>query len=279
MPTQTDVRRIALAAALVAAACAQPPDFRRATPPEADRFARGYIALIGAGGIDSAAAMVAPTMPGYERVRPVLVELRPLLVGHPLDTARIIGVQVYNAHRMGQPTIVHANVTYEMQVPDGWLVTNVASFDSAGRRWVEGFSAAKMAHSLEAQGAFTLADKGPRHWVFLLATLATTLTSLGTAGFIATQRGMPRRWGWALLAVVAAGRWSINWASGATEAHLLQVLLFGGAFLRMAPAAPWVLSFGFPIGAMIALRRWREWKATPAAPVDGAPAPAPAIVP
>lgn len=265
---------LALLAAAALTACGgggTSQDLARLAPPEADRFGRRYLALIGAGQHDSALTHLAATMPRADSARPILARMQPLLAGHSLDTARIIGVQSNAFRHPSGLTVVRANLTYEMQVPDGWLLANVASFDSAGRRRVEGFSATRMGQSLSAQNRFTLAGKSALHHLWLVLTAASALIACGTAVFLLAQRGPPRRGWWALLALVGAGTLGLNWTTGAVHSQLLNVQLFGAGALRVGPAAPWVITFSFPMGALIALRRYRAWRRAADAPVDAVP--------
>lgn len=239
----------------IALACSNPEELiRRITPPGADQRAREYLALFMRNQVDSAIARLKPgdvttdTRGQFEKIVTVLAN-------QPFDSTRIVGVQVNTIN-----DIRHANLTYQMHSASGWVLTNVATVDSAGTWFVEGVSARRLDMSLEEQTKFTFAGKSLTHYVWLLLTAAAALTSLGTALFVATRRGMPKRWWWAIVALFGVSPMDLNWVTGAISTRILSVQLLCAAFTRAGPAAPWIVTFALPIGAALAFDRYRRWK-------------------
>ncbi len=82
---------------------------------------------------------------------------------------------------------------------------------------------------------------------------------------------MPRRFVWAAAALVGVGSFQLDWTSGATRILPFQLMLLGAGFLRANEAAPWIMMFGFPMGALWALSRYRRWRRDARGMADGAP--------
>jgi hypothetical protein len=61
-----------------------------------------------------------------------------------------------------------------------------------------------------------------------------------------------------LPALVGVGAVDLNWTTGATGFVLLRAQLFTTGAVRASPYAPWILTFTFPVGAILALRRWKR---------------------
>jgi hypothetical protein len=136
----------------------------------------------------------------------------------------------------------------------------IATVDTAGTWFVEGVSARTLDRSLEQQTRFTFAGKSPVHYVWLLIMVVVATFSSGTAIFIATRRGMPRRWWWVFASLIGVSPVDLNWATSVVNTRMLSVQLFAAAFVRAGPAAPWILTFALPLGAGLALERHARWK-------------------
>ena len=242
-----------IAASLLA--CSGAGMMRRFTPADADARSRAYIAQLQRKQIDSAASRFVAQLATPE-AREQLTRVAEILGDREFDSSAVVGANVNTING-----VRHTNLTYEFHSPSGWVLANVATVDTAGGWLVEGFSARPLPRSLEEDSAFTMSGKSPLHYVWLALTALSAVLSLGTAIFLATRRAMPKRWRWVLLSLVGIGSFSLNWTTGATGIQLLNVQLFGAGFMRLAPAAPWILTFAIPAGALIAISRYRSWRA------------------
>lgn len=228
---------------------------KRFTPHDADVRARAYLALLARGEIDSAESRLTPELRTPE-TRTGLVGIDSLLARQPMDSMHVIGAQttdMFNGAR-------RVNLTYEFHTPRGWFDGNVATVDSAGTWRVDGVHVEVLQDELERVNRFTLRGRSPVHYVFLVLLIASVVISFGVACIVAFRSRMRRRWLWALLALVGIGQFMLNWTTGETGVRPLSFQLFGGAFWHAAPAAPWIMSFAFPIGAAIAYERYRRWR-------------------
>lgn len=244
---------------------------KRFTPADADARARAYLELIARGQTDSAAARLAPSL-ATDEARRVLDSVGVLLRDRVFDSTRVIG-----ARQNFVNGVRHVNLSYEQQADTQWFLTNVATVDSAGDWAVEGFSARLLDRPLEENSAFTFSGKSGRHFFWLAATILCAALSVGTAVFIAIQRRMPKRWRWVLMSLLGIGRFSLDWSSGAIGVKPIFLMLGAAGFSKLAPVAPWILTFAFPIGAILALSRYRAWRAAPTVEPSPSPPVSPAV--
>jgi hypothetical protein len=238
-------------------ACDQEAAMRRLTPADADARARAYLQLFTAGYVDSATARLHPALRGAEADQQ-LAKIGELLDAQRLDSIHVVGAQtnVVNGVR-------HVNMTYEMRSPRSWMVANVGTIDSAGGWFVEGVYVRPIDRPIEEATAFTLRGKPAVHYLWLLCTVLAAGFSFGVAGWIATRRAMPRRWRWVFASLIGLGGFSLNWATGETAVRLVHFQLASAGFMRPGLAAPWILTFAVPVGAIAALLRYRRWRAGP----------------
>jgi hypothetical protein len=213
--------------------------------------------------VDSALARLHPQLAGPE-VEQQLARIGAMLDGQRFDSTRVVGVRtnVISGVR-------HVNLSYERHSARGWSIANVATVDSAGTWFVEGVSAQPIDRPIEESTRFGLQGKTVRHYAWLLLTILAAAISLSTACWIASRRAMPKRWRWVFASLIGVGAFSLNWASGEIGVRLLNVQLASAAFMRPGTVGPWVLTFGVPVGAVAALRRYRRWRASTLVPVGG----------
>ncbi|HEX6806354.1 MAG TPA: hypothetical protein VF118_00115 [Gemmatimonadaceae bacterium] len=237
----------------------------RFTPADADARARTYLGLFVRNQPDSAADRILPTLRSADAMTQ-LHKIADILRDQRFDTTRVVGVQTNTMNG-----IRHVNLSYELHSSSGWLLTNVATVDSARTWFVEGVSARPLSRSLEVDTHFTLVGRSAVYYVWLLLVGIAVLTSLGTAVFVVSRRGMPKRWVWALVALIGVGAFSLNWQTGAINVNPLNIQLASGAAVRAGPAAPWILTFAIPIGAFFAIRQYRRWLSTRGATIVDPP--------
>ena len=274
--TTPHLRLFAALSVIALAGCDPEARINAMAPPDMDARARAYLQLLARGQVDSAFERLAPSLRTSE-ARDAMVKVSAMLAHRSLDSSQRVGVQVNDMNDMR-----HLNLTYQFHDSLGWLMANVATvedrrFVATGDWTVEGFSVRPLPASLESTTAFTLAGRSARHYLWLLAAVVAAVVSIGTAIRVGMSRGMPRRWLWTFVALLGVVRCSLDWSTGAWQVVPLQVLLFSAAFLRMGNQyAPWIISFGFPLGAIVAEQRRRRWRRTPPAVTPSEPVTPPA---
>lgn len=252
--------------ALLLSSCSGEEAIRRFTPKDADVRARAYLALLTRDQPDSAAARLVPRLSG-PNARREIAKIAAVLKGQRFDSSRVIGAAVNSINGTR-----HVNLSYELHSASGWSVANVATVDSANTWFVEGVSTRALARPLEDEVRFTLRGKSMRHYAWLVMSILCLMFSLGTALFLAARRTMPKRWRWVLASLIGIGAFSLNWTTGVAVSNPYLLQLGAASFTRAAPVAPWIISFGIPIGAIAALQRYQRWRAESSRPVEPSPA-------
>ena len=242
-----------VAATLVA--CSSADMIRRFTPADADARARAYIGQLKRGQVDSATVRLVPEL-ATPATRSELVKIAAVLGDAPFDSSAVVGANVNTINGVRHTTLV-----YEFHSRRGWLVANVATVDSANGWLVEGIAARPLPRSLEEESAFTLTGKSTRHYLWLALTFLSAAITFGTAIFLASRRTMNKRWRWVLLSLVGVGSFSLNWTTNETAVRIVNVQLFGAGFFRLGTAAPWIITFAIPVGALFAIAHYRRWRA------------------
>lgn len=242
-------------AILMLSACSRDAALRRFTPADADVRARAYLAQLTVGNVDSAASRLVPFLQ-TPASRSELEKVAALLSPMRVDSMKVVGART-NTWAGGR----RVNLTYELYLqPSGWAIANVATLDSAGTWAVEGVSARQLERPIEEGARFSLSNKPAIYYLWLAITGICAAVSLGAAIFMATRRGMPKHWWWALASLVGVGGYSLNWTTGQTGISLFKVQLFSAAALQSGPFAPWIVTFAFPLGALVALQKYRSWR-------------------
>ena len=97
----------------------------------------------------------------------------------------------------------------------------------------------------------------------LLLTIVAALLRIWRSG------RFRRRWLWTIGALFGFGTFALNWTTGQFDFQPLTFNLLGIGFLKNPVFAPWILKFGIPVVAIVALIKYRA----DLAPLDGATAP------
>jgi hypothetical protein len=228
-------------------------------------FAENYLHLLSGAQLDTAAALLAPNL-RTDTVAHALKAVSALLRDARLDSLHLVGVNVFtNAGTQSRDV----NLSYQVVTTRGrWLSTNVATRSFRGDTSVIGFSAHILPGRLEEVHAFTLAGKSFVHYVWLVLAVLMPLVTIATAIRVIRAKGMPRRWLWALAALIASPAFTLNWTTGRGVMANNLFILFGGAFMRPGPAAPWLLTFAVPMGAFVAYLRLRTWRNVRSSPLS-----------
>jgi uncharacterized membrane protein YhaH (DUF805 family) len=254
-----------IGALLIGASCS--PDLasvaERMTTPSERAFAAGYLGLLAAGQLDSAYGLLSPSLRN-EDARSALAPVAEVLGQAHLDSLEPIGVNIGVS-----PESRMVNLSYEMPTTSAkWAVANVATETVAGHVTVVGVSAYLVPARLELLHAFTLAGKPAKQYAWLVLAVLMPLVCMAIAISILRTRDMPRRWLWALLALVATPVFSISWTGGESGVQAFSFLLLGASATRPSPASPWSIAWAVPTGALVAYFHLRTWRARRPPPTD-----------
>lgn len=255
---------------LVVAACSPNAMMARIVSPERDARARRYLGMLTTGPHDSILTH-ASFGSDAAAVATGFAQLDSIFLGQRLDSMQLVGANLWSSNDRER-----LDVSYEFRTQQGWNVASFVTVDSGAEWVIDGIHANRIPAELKKLNAFTLAGRSATHYVVLLLTVAIAVFSLGTAVFIATRRTFPKRWRWVLAAVVGVASLKMNWTTGEMATDLFHMRLFGASVSKGGYFAPWILSFSFPLGAIMAWERYRRWRGRPGivpAPADAVPSP------
>lgn len=234
---------------------ADPEQFAERFVTDAERrFSVEYLMLLQQSAVDSAYAQLVPELQNAE-TRAQLEIVSSILSDVNLDSLALVGVNVHEGAG-GQRRL---NLSYEVAAGNGYVLTNVATRTGSGLTRVEGASARPMAESVFGLHAFSLEGRSFKHYFWLGMAVLMFLTCLCVAVLVGLSKGMPKRWLWAAVALIAAPVFVLNWTTGGWQFRPVALVLFGAAVSTGGPATPWVLQFGVPVGAALALLRRQRW--------------------
>lgn len=255
------------------AACFSSGDtLSRIVSPEDDAFAHTYFDSVRAGRVEFAVSVLSPRVAAFPGVRDSIVALSKYLPAGPIDSMHLVG-----AFRFKSSSVDRTNFTYEYHSSAGWGAASVVVARELGIRYVDAINANRLKRSFEDANAFTLRGKSAGHYL-ILALLIVCVGASFSVAILALRTPMPRRWLWALLALVGVSGLTFNWTTGEAGVQLLTVQLFGGAVMRAGPAGPWFLKAAFPIGALMTWRRIQQAR-QPAPTSDTPPSIPPSDIP
>jgi len=225
----------------------------RAIPTPVDRTARTFLAALRNGNLAAAESLVVAPQRGSAAVRAAIGQMATTFGRAAPDSLRPLNVAAFFGGGASR-----VRVTYEVAYPDRWVIAGVDVLDSAGIAQVIGAHADAIPRSAVEANALTLRGKSAAYYVLALFAIVLPLFMFVTAIQVVRRR-VPRRWLWAVAALVGVGKLSLNWTTGAIGFQPLQFQLFGSGIIRAGgPYLPWFLSVAFPLGAVVAQFRMRR---------------------
>lgn len=147
--------------------------------------------------------------------------------------------------------------TYQLSGGGRFALAEVVTRMRDGKSEIIGFHVQRINGPAESQNPFTLADKSVGHFAMLLAMVAAVGIMVAALIRIWRSGHFRRRWLWTIGALFGFGTFALNWTTGQ---FLFQPLTFNvliAGFIKQPIFAPWILKFGIPVVAIIALLKYR----------------------
>ncbi|BDY04461.1 hypothetical protein [Ferrimonas sp. YFM] len=165
--------------------------------------------------------------------------------GQLLSTA-LIGSQVKTINETWQ-----GKFSFEYEFESGWAVASVVMKRTDNKISVIGFNVYRTEASQKELNKFELSGKSALHYLVLVLACIVPIFILVSL-FYCIKTSIPKRkWLWALFILGGIGTISINWSTGAYTLKVLEYQLFGAGAIAASEYAPWVVTVGFPLGAVI----------------------------
>ena len=140
-------------------------------------------------------------------------------------------------------------VEREYTFPDHVIVSRTLMIKAEDGRWrVAGFHFNGGTRAEAEAAGFTLGGKSMIHYLVLVALVVVPLFIVATTGTALYRR----RWGWAALSLFSVFAFKLNWMSGAWSFMPISFNLLGAGFMKAGAAfAPWILTVGLPLPAIL----------------------------
>jgi hypothetical protein len=236
---------------LVPLGCDQRAIFDAMIPKEEAAAAREVVARIAAGDLAAVEAQLAPDLRTPDTRFKLQEVARVVPAGEPID------VQTVGAHTIRGPASTTYNLTLEYRYPDSWLIANVVLAAGDGGFTLYGVQLTPRNRSLEAENAFTFVGKSPMHFAVFALAIVVPLFILA-ALVLCARTALPRRkWLWLAFVAIGLVQCQFNWSTGAWGVRPFAFSLLGAGAMKAGPAAPWVFTIAFPLGAVLFLMRRR----------------------
>lgn len=221
--------------------------------PEEDQFVRDFFEHIRTERFDEALSHLAENLTTPD-TRAQLEEIRSTYIpsSAPDQVQRINWSFVTTFGGASRATYI-----YRYDYPEHVLIvtTNLVIAAEGAEAKVEGFHVNVTPKTAEvaAAGEFSLTNKSPAQIGFLVALgCSVALMLMALIGTIFTK-GFKRKWLWAIISLVGAPVFVMNWTTGEWVMQFLIGLINSGVSKGLAPLDPWMVKLQVPIGALIVL--------------------------
>lgn len=154
----------------------------------------------------------------------------------------------------GSQQRVFINLLYEFDGP-GDLGVRIETGRENGRIVVRNVYFQPLPHALVARNDFSLAGKGPGHYVVLLLAIAIPLLMLDALVKVWRSTTLTRRWAWTIFILLGLFKFTFNWTTGSFSTSFFSLQLLGIGAFRQSQYQPWLIFLSVPVGALTVLFR------------------------
>lgn len=219
------------------------------------------------------AAELEPQLQGPDVLK-TFTEIRALIPDEKPATRNLAGYWISTVSGQGTTS----RLAYQFGYPgEKWFLVHIGWTEKDGKRLLSTFHVQALTEDLRKTHAFTFARAGAAHFIFTALGLLIPLFVL--VSFVACLRARwpKRKWLWALFVLVSMGKLTLNWTTGEIDFGIFHFLLGGAAAMTASAYSPWIISIGFPLGAVLFwvrnIETKRELRSRQASPAPVPPPP------
>ncbi len=234
-----------LLAAVLPLACSYEEMFERIVPKEEAAFAQEYLNHLRVRDFEFVLKHLHP------EVRDEISEEKLLEIAAYFRDGEPVSVEVIGSQTQKFNSNWRGNFTFEYQFQTGWNVANVVLARTEGKNGVLGFHVYRTEASQREINALSLTGKSIGQVVFLLAAVAVPIFIVVTLIFCFRTPVPKRKWLWVLFIMVGIGVIGVNWTTGQFNVRVASLNLLGAGAFAGGPHAPWFITVGFPLGAIM----------------------------
>lgn len=242
---------LVLAAAALLAGCSMQGLFDKAAATPEAAMAETILGEMAARRFDDIERQSDPRIQGPEARTAMETMAGMFPAPHP-DSRHLVGYQSVSMNG-----VATYNVAYEYGYPGQWLLAAVALRRESDRLVLLGVKLTPLREPLEVTNRFTLQGKGPLHIVVLAMAVIVPLFIVAVFVLCLRTPIAGRKWLWLLFIAVGVSRFWLNWTDGTWGIQPVAVSLLGAGAVTTSPYAPWTVTFGLPLGAIVFLVRRR----------------------
>jgi hypothetical protein len=214
-------------------------------PQEEMKFAKDYLEKIRTRNFDYALSHIDTEL--SEQVSDEkLEEIAAYFPTGQLLSTELIGSQVNTFNDTWE-----GNFSFEYEFQSGWSVANVVLKRVDSITTVIGFNVYRTSASQKELNEFVLPGKTIQHYLVLVLACIVPVFIVITLIYCVKTPMLKRKWLWVLFVVGGIGTISINWTTGLYEFKILQYQLLGVGATAVGEYAPWMITAGFPLGAIV----------------------------
>jgi hypothetical protein len=227
--------------------CIPKIDFTKIVPYDVDKFATGFISEIYKGNIDSCLTMVLPEM-NNDNGKQFLTNTYTNIQSISIDSFNIINARKTSIY--GDNGFTNYGIEYEYKAGDQFIYFTFGIREQSGKLTVTSFDGTITDDSLATLHAFDIKDKGFLHFLFLYLAILIPIFIIVTLIF-AIRTKLTKKWLWIIGILFGFLKFSINWTTGQVGFSLINISILGAGFSKSGVIAPWIISFSFPIVAVL----------------------------
>lgn len=243
---------LAIYALLLAGCLNEKALVQRFAPREDDEFARRFVDLLREGRDDEAAPMLNPEL-AEKAGATGLNQLHQILDHGQPSAFEIIGANVgYFTPLDGSGTKRQANLVYQLQFQDTWVVATIVVESTPQGRHILSAYFQPVRDSLQILNQFTLSNKSVVHYLVLGGCILIPIFIISTVVLCVRAR-IRHRWLWIVLILIGFGQFRLNWTTGVWDVQPISFNLLGAGWFRASSYAPVILTFALPLGAILFL--------------------------
>jgi hypothetical protein len=220
--------------------------------PEAE-FARQHFLLYRADDVDRIMSELIPALRNDE-TRAIIETMVDYIPNDEPIAAEVVGASTVSS---SGSRLVTLSIQYEYE--QRWLVFSVIVDASSSPFLVNAVNAELLEQSLEETNAFRLGQNGAVGILIVLLSIAMPLFCI-YAFIVCLRTPIPKgKWRWAILCLLGAMTFQINWTTGETATIALHLQLLAAGIERAGFYGPWILSVSVPFGALVFFSKRGKW--------------------
>lgn len=232
--------------------CDQRKFLETITPPEDDKLAREFIERLRTNDSDYIISRIDRSVWG-ENPRQTIMEMYEYVDHASPKNIELISCYIRYFESTNQAGKKYTDLSYQIEFPASWYTANIVICTTDGLKELYGFRINKIPASLKEINRFTFEGKGLLPYVMLFVAILIPCFILFTLGLCIFTK-VKYKWLWIIFILLGFGKVTYNWTTGYILFHInFNIQLLGSGIVKSGLYAPWIITFSFPVGAILFL--------------------------